>query len=216
MSILVSVPSISFEMSKKMHSEDGYAIFVPFVHNGPQSLDAYRELDRVVGPEVYCINVPNVCLSSKSAKGISGPSALTELFVPPLLEQELDLGKYDRWRPYPAESLTPYAEKMARKMANKRIKGFKKIAKTKPWKSLIYVEHSAASICHLSKDLAMGLAARVYGAVQDVSCELPTTSYVLFSPYGPDGQPGFVTTNRVDPSKVNGWEGIRSWLLGRL
>jgi len=216
MSILVSIPSISYEMSKQMHSEDGIAIFVPFVHDGPKSLDAYMELDEVIGPGTYGVNIPNVCLSSKGAKGIAGPSSTKELFVPPSLEKDLDLGTYDQWRPYPAEILTAYSESMARKMTRKRIKGFSKIAKTKPWKSLIYVEHSAASICHLSRELAMGLASRVYGAVQDLSCELPTTSYVLFSPYGPDGQPGFVTTNRVDPSKVNGWDGIRSYVLGRL
>jgi hypothetical protein len=216
MSILVSVPSISFEMSKKMHSDDGYAIFLPFVHEGPKSLDAFSELDQVIGPGIYCVNVPNVCLSEKSAKGISGPSSTEELFVPPSLEEELELGTYDQWRPYPAESLNSYSESMARKMTRKRIKGFAKIAKTKPWKSLIYVEHSAASVCHLSEELASGLAARVYGAVQGLSCELPTSNYVFFSPYGPGGQPGFVTTNRVDPSKVCGWDGIRSYVLGRL
>ena len=216
MSILVSVPSISFEMCKQMQSQDDYDIFVPFEYDGPSSLDAFRELDGIIGPGTYCINVPNVCLSSKSAKGISGPSTDSDLFIPSSLESELDLGTYDRWRPYPAEALTGYSEKMARKMTNKRIKGFNRIAKTKPWKSLVYVDHSPASVCHLSERVAVCLALRVYQAIRDVSCELPTTSYVFFSPYGPGGQPGFVTTNRVDPSKVSGWDGIRRYLLGRL
>lgn len=195
---------------------DEFFVLRPFCPPGPRSLDCFKELEPAIGEGTFCVNVPNVCIAKCNARGISGPSSGSELFIPARLEGELSLGSYDRWRPYPADNLTTYVVKMARKMTNKRLRAFKKIASEKPWYSLVYVDHSAASLCHLDRKEAAGLARRVFDVLEQVSCELPSMSYVFFSPYGLAEEPGFVLTNMSDESKFEKWEDIRRFLGARL
>jgi hypothetical protein len=178
-------------------------------------MDVYFDDVESMTDDTWVVNLPYIPLESNGLKGIAGPSKGTELFVPPELQKELKLGTYDKYRPYPAEESSDYVRKMALKFTNKRIKAFEKIAKNKPWSRLIYFEHSAASIAHVNEEVAIQVAEKIFASIQKLSSELPSSDYIMVSPYGHDQSDGFVTSNRITPSMIGSWEHIRSYLNGR-
>jgi hypothetical protein len=215
--ILAVVPGVSYGMikrSKVFNSEDDVQLIEPFKVNPPYNLEV--SLDIMFDTEdTWVINLPYTPLEANGLNGIAGPGKGPELFVPAALKKELKLGTYDKYRPYPAEEFNEYTRKMALKFTKKRIKAFEKIAKNKPWRRLIYFEHSAASVAHLNEEVAIQIVEKIFTSIKKLEHELPSSNFIMMSPYGHDSSEGFVTSNRITPSRIRSWEQIRSYLRGR-
>lgn len=217
MRILVSTPAIclanvvDLPVIKNLFVDDP----VEF-ESAEQTLDSFKSgLEGVKPKNMWGLNVPNFPLELNGAKGVAGPGKpQEELFYPPELKRKLQplCGKYDKWRPYPADKpLSEYAMKMAKRFTNKRCRMFDFASRKLSWDLLFYVEHSQASLAHLDSDLAVEIAEKVFEQLARTCSEWPSVPVVLFSPYGTKGRPGFVVSkNIVGP--MNNWEHIRSYV----
>lgn len=209
--ILVSVPSIS----KKNFPDLGW-IPAPF-EPGTRNMDCFKEeLDEVCVSRLWGVNIPHFSLMRHAASGVAGPGMpREELFVPPEIGERLSLvcGKYDKWRPYPAEKITPYAIQMAMKFARKRCRLFKHVADNMDWDVLFYVEHSPSSLAHLDVDVAQVIANDVIQSVVNVAKQWPSVPLVIFSPYGTGDEDGFIISNLPDGA-VGTWQWIREFING--
>lgn len=218
MRIIVSTTAIPFEWVKdhQFLKESFIQKVAPFKSSG-DGLGIYSELHNGELPtRMVGINVPNYPLCQNKAKGVAGPGKpAEELFVGPGIDNMKHLaGTYDKWRPYPAEELTDYAIKMAKKFAKKRCRMFIEAGDTMSWDVLVYVDHAPASIAHLSKDATMNVVYEIFSNTIKVSRAWPTVPVVLFSPYGVDDLPGFVVSNTLDVTTITNWDGIRGVFNG--
>lgn len=220
MRILVSTPAISYadivdnQIIRKFFVEDAVE-FEPL----NDTLDVFgKELSSVSPQNMFGINVPNFPLEARGVKGVAGPGKpQDELFYPPDLKRKLQsmCGKYDKWRPYPAEEpLSQYAMKMARRFTTKRCKMFEAASTKLSWDLLFYVEHSPASLAHLDKGCAMEIADKVFWQAVRTSCEWPSVPIVIFSPYGVGGVSGFSVSRNVGSAPMNDWGCIRRYVNG--
>lgn len=218
MRILVSIPSLSHKMARKCDALYPFHDIVPFEPVAPRNLDVFaQELKGLRPPGFFGINVPNWPLREYGGQGVAGPGLPTdELFYPASIRKVLisRAGVYDKWRPYPAQRpLSDYNVNMAMRYARKRVRMFEKAAEDLRWETLVYVEHSPASLAHLSRKKAEEIADKVMRTSVKVCYSMHYADAVLFSPYGVGGEPGFVVSSG-DPEKVKTWEGIRAFLEG--
>lgn len=221
MRILVSIPSIPYEDVVGLEIVRNTFVNDPLQFEPPQSttLDEFsRGLAGLKPSRMLGINIPNFPLEANACTGVAGPGKPhDELFCPPELRRKMSnlCGKYDKWRPYPAEEpLSSYAKKMATRFTNKRCRMFEYASRKLSWDLLFYVEHAPASVAHLDRGLAIEVANRVFQQVARTSAEWPSVPMVVFSPYGLHGEPGFsVYKNVVDP--VHNWDHVRGYVNGR-
>jgi hypothetical protein len=103
---------------------------------------------------------------------------------------------------------------MAHRFAKKRCKMFEAIAEDMPFQTLFYVEHSPASLAHVSKKAAVECAEMVIESVTAVAARNPAYELVIFSPYGVGSKPGFVVSNRMEASLLSNWTELRNYLNG--
>jgi len=210
--ILVSIPSISISTFPQM----GW-IPAPF-STTERTLDCFKtELSGLSVDKLWGVNIPHFSLSEHGASGVAGPGMPhRELFFPEEIEPRLSMicGTYDKWRPYPAEKLTPYAIQMAVKFARKRCKLFKHIAENMDWDVLFYVEHSPSSLAHLDNEVAGLIAKEVMESVVKVSEQWPSVPIVIFSPYGTGDDGGFIVSNLQGQEANGDWDWIRRYLNG--
>jgi hypothetical protein len=92
---------------------------------------------------------------------------------------------------------------------------FSEIAGTKDGEVLFYVEHSPASIAHLSMPVAIELANLVLKHAVVASGKQPSEPFAVFSPYGADGAPGFFASNGGGDTDLGDWSGIRRFMAGQ-
>lgn len=222
MRICIAIPSIDFEdiidneILKSFILEDP----VPFSDPSVCNLDVFsKELAGLAPPKLWGINIPNFPLEANKAIGVAGPGKPSEeVFVPTELKRKLTplIGKYDKWRPYPAEKpLSDYAMKMAKRFCNKRCKIFNKAACDYSWDTLFYVETAPLSLAHLNKEFAMELCDQILKVARTIHKEWPDVPIVIFSPFGVDCTPGFtISTNVPSSACINNWENIRRYLNG--
>lgn len=214
MRILVAVPGISYSVISRKLEPMGFVAqgrFSPSARN----LDAFSDELKKFEPPSYMwgVNIPHWPMEATSTKGVAGPGRpQDELFYPRKLQRELSglCGKYDKWRPYPAETLSGYAIDMASRFSKKRCKMFAEIARKQAASVLFYVEHSPASLAHLSMEEALVVAEAVIKAAIRVSC--PDEPFVVFSPYGADGGDGFYASNGAGQMDVSDWDAVRRFL----
>lgn len=219
MRILVSVPAISFE---DIIGQEGIDRFtqdpVPF---SPSSydLDCYTAFTEEEAPiKLFGINIPHLTLDGH-AIGIAGPNKpKNELFVPLSLKEKMSkiCGKYDKWRPYPAQISSNYAINIARRFTNKRCKMFTEASNHASWDILCYVEHAPASLAHVDKEAAKFIAKIVINRTVQAISDWQGISVVLFSPYGHNKKEGFVCSNIIDCNKLNNWKGIKDYFYGKI
>lgn len=220
MRILVSIPAVSHKMAKRCDGLFPFHNIESFYPKKLQNLDIFADEFADVRPEKFFgINVPHWPLREREGRGVAGPGLPTEeLFHPPSLRGRLfdQARTYDKWRPYPAQRpLSSYNVSMARKYAGKRCRMFAKVAEDMRWENLVYVEHSPASLAHLSRKEARDIADRVIRLAVEVGGGMPYADLVIFSPYGIGGDPGFVVSNRIDPKRLRSWGHIKEYLEGQ-
>ena len=207
--ILVAIPSIS-----RSNFPDVGWLPADFQANS-KTMDCFKtELNGIQINKLWGINIPNFSLAEHGASGVAGPGRPhDELFFPEEIGESLSMvcGTYDKWRPYPAEVLTPYTVQMAAKFARKRCKLFKHIAEKMDWDTLFYVEHSPASVAHLDQEVAQVIAREVVEAVAGVAQQWPSVPLVIFSPYGVNGD-GFIVSNLKVVEAAGTWQWIRDYL----
>jgi hypothetical protein len=217
--LLVALPAISFDQANGLFG-DNFLDVAPFART-TSTLDVFpRELGSVAVPaNAWGVNVPHWPLERNGASGVAGPGMPQgELFYPPKIRKRLEkiAGAYDKWRPYPAEPpLSAYNSRMARRFAKKRSRMFEKIADGYPWDLLFYVEHSPASVAHLSQAVALSVAEIPIKYVSRVMSAWPNAEVVIFSPYGVGRTPGFSVSNSLEGKDISTWEAIRTFLSGK-
>lgn len=216
MRILVSIPSVS---DKFLDTEEAEAFLdsAPFCPTG-RTLDVFAtELAKLKVDKLFGVNIPHWTLQGDD-QGISGPGA-GPLWVPPSLEKKFSVraGVYDKWRPYPAEPpLSRYNINMAKRFSGKRYRMFAMAADDMRWETLFYVEHSPASLAHLSEKEALKIARKVVRHVSRVALSMPYVDVVIFSPYGTGRKKGFVLSNRIEASDLDTWPKIKAYLKGQI
>lgn len=219
MRLLVSIPGISYRaFSKTKNFKSGEFMYVGEFLPTERTLDSYSiELCDIHVKYMWGLNVPHWPLKDRESNGIAGPGKpVEELFSSKKVERSYSglLGKYDKWRPYPAEAVSMYSKDMAKRFSYKRCRVFEKMAKNEAYNLLFYVEHSPTSLAHLSVVAAMPIATDVISSVLKTARALPSCPLAIFSPYGPNGEPGFYATNGVDCDDVPDWNAVRSFMNG--
>jgi hypothetical protein len=185
------------------------------------TLDCFpKELGELRPKNAWGINIPHWPLEDTFVQGVAGPGMPhEELFNPPELKGRFQrlCGTYDKWRPYPAEApLSSYNVDIAKRFCRKRCRMFQEVASKMDWDLLFYVEHSPASLAHLSEKIAMEIADVVVSKAIAVARSCPGASLVIFSPYGIGSAPGFAVSNAIDGGKLASWEGIRRYINGEI
>lgn len=217
MRILVSVPSISFDDVKDKYLKDFVQDPLPFSPSC-HTLDCFRELSQDECPlKLFAINIPHMPLTGH-AIGVSGPNnTKEELFVPlSLREKMINLcGHYDKWRPYPARVLNNYSINIAKRFAKKRCKMFDAASNKASWEVLCYVDHSPASLMHLSRQEALNVSEIIIKNTVKAISDWTTVPLVLFSPYGYPDKSGFVCSNIVNTANLIDWKGIKNYFYGK-
>lgn len=219
--ILVSVPAISFKNASTLQQmiDKQWLTFNRFTPETRNLSSFSSELTEFPKNSVF-VNVPGVPLEKNGLRGVAGPGLpKEELFVPEALAPRLEhvAGQYDKWRPYPAEKpLTPYAIQMANRITKKRCKLLKELYDKQAWEFIFYVEHSTASLAHLDELEAILVCETVVEAALKASRTWSSCPLVIFSPYGPKNQSGFLASNILFESQENSnWDTIRSYINGR-
>lgn len=221
MRILVSVPSIpysAFKASKAFDMDDFLLSgkFTPTL----DTMDVFpKELGGINLEYMWGINIPHWPMAQNGTMGVAGPGQpQDELFCPATLKRKLSriCYTYDKWRPYPAEAISTYTVKMAKKFAYKRCRLFQHAAVKEDWLRLFYVEHAPSSLAHLSVEAAMEVAEGVMSRVATVSRSQPNCPVLVFSPYGVGKAPGFFVSNGVglNADADGNWDMIRTYLKG--
>jgi hypothetical protein len=217
MDIIISLPGISFSAAPSVLDglEDFLEIgsFQPTIRN----LDVYAfELKDMKQRNLWGVNIPHWPLDTTMTNGLAGPGMpLDELVVPQSLEDEILplIGKYDKWRPYPANGADDsYAKKLAKRFSVKRGKVFEFIVRWMKWDTIIYVDHSTACLAAVDMDGASSIANGIIAKAMRGIRHRPLSTCIIFSPYGPSSEPGFVVSNKLDVSKIGDWDGIRKYL----
>ena len=219
MRILVSVPAVSFDDVKDQeYLKDFVQDPVPFSPSS-YNLDCFTALSEEESPlKLFGVNIPHLTLSGH-AIGVAGPNKPhDELFVPPSLRERMVklCGKYDKWRPYPAQVLSNYAINMAKRFTGKRCKMFTEASNKASWEILCYVEHAPASLIHQNRKTALKIAKIVINSTIQAISDWPGVPVVLFSPYGYKQKDGFICSNIVDCKKLDNWEGIKKYFYDKL
>jgi hypothetical protein len=222
MNILIAVPGISYAsfIQSRFVNGDSELLDVGKFNPTARTLDVFpQEMKNLFAPGFWSIGIPHWPMEQNGTNGVAGPGLpREELYYPPSIEEDMIelVGKYDKWRPYPAEDpISQYMNKMARKFATKRCKFFEHIFRYTNWETLFWVEHSPASLAHIDQKAAMEISDRVLGKALRVIRRNPKATFVYFSPYGDGEEPGFVVSNRLEPAKLENWEGIRLYLNGK-
>lgn len=223
MNILIAVPGVSHSMfsgSKFLNGNSELLDPVEFKPTG-RTLDVFpQEMKGMFVAGFWGIGIPHWPMAENGTHGVAGPGLpKEELYVPESIAEDMEevSGKYDKWRPYPAqEPLSQYAEKMARKFSTKRGKFFEHIFRYTLWENIFWVEHAPASLAHVDRDAAMKNVDRILGKAMRVVRRKPAATFVFFSPYGPGEEPGFLVSSRLEPGAIVDWEGIRNYLNGKL
>jgi hypothetical protein len=190
----------------------GVGVFEPSF----RGLDFSKELDVKLPGKAWAINVPSWDLEERGVCGVGGPGG-KPLYHPGNAIRKLTLAckTYDQWRPYPAEEpLSNYAREMAMRIARKRGRAMTTISSSFPWDFIIMHDHSAASLAHLDRDEACRVAMVAIEASMAVAAEWPDAALVIMSPYGVGNEPGFVVSNRMEPSFIGNWEKVRRYATG--
>lgn len=223
MNVLIAVPGLSLATMSKSKFLNGGSELLDIGSFEPtqRTLDVFPdEMKDISPPGFWSVGVPHWPLEENGTSGVAGPGLpQDELFVPESIAEDMEelAGTYDKWRPYPAqEPLSQYALKMARKFATKRGKFFEHIFKFVQWETIFWVEHAPASIAHLDQDSALAVSDRILGKALKIARRKPQATFVYFSPYGVGADPGFVVSNRLEPSSLRDWAGIRQYLNGKL
>lgn len=219
MDIIISLPGISLSAAPK--AIDGLDDFLEIGRFEPsiRNLDAYSfELKDVKQRNLWGVNIPHWPLESTLTNGLAGPGLpLDELVEPKALEEEILplVGKYDKWRPYPATGADDaYAKKIAKRFSVKRGKVFEFIVRWVNWDTILYVDHSTACLASVDMPSAIEIANAIVIKAMRAVRHRPRSTCVVFSPYGPGKEPGFVVSNKLDVSKIGDWEGIRRFMNG--
>jgi hypothetical protein len=221
MNILLSVPGISFEMAQKSEvfaaASDFFGLS-SFQQSGI-TLDVFpKEMSGMFMPGLWGIGIPHWPMDANGTCGIAGPGLpKEELYVPKEIASDMSelCGTYDKWRPYPAQSPSKYALKVARKFATKRGKAFEHIVRFTKWETLFWVEHAPASLAHVDEAAAIALMDRIMAKAFKVARMKPAATIMAFSPYGYSGQDGFSLSNKFEAGTICGWEDIRIFLNGK-
>lgn len=223
MNILIAVPGVSYSafLNSKFLSGNSELLEVGEFKPSGTTLDVFpQEMKGMFIPGFWSIGIPHWPMVENGTNGVAGPGLpREELFVPESIADDMQevAGKYDKWRPYPAQDpLTQYAQKMARKMSTKRGKFFEHIFRYTQWQTIFWVEHAPASLSHLSGEAAMENVDRILGKSLRVVRRRPAASFVIFSPYGVGGDPGFVVSTKIEAAALGDWDGIRQYLNGKL
>jgi hypothetical protein len=210
--ILVSIPSISIDNFPDLGWTPAE------FQKTSTTLDCFKsELEGIKVKKLWGVNIPHFSLADHGACGVVGPSKpFDELFYPPEIGERMSMicGTYDKWRPYPAEVMSPYTVQIAVKFARKRCKLFKHVAENMDWDALFYVEHSPSSLAHLDKEVAQLIAKDVMESVVKVAEQWPSVPLVIFSPYGTNGENGFIVSNLQEVDAVGTWDWIREFING--
>jgi len=223
MNVLIAIPGISHDLALKSRALTETGEFVEIGKFTPTlaTLDVFpQEMHNLSVPGFWSIGIPHWPLEATGTHGVAGPGLpKEELFVPEEIKEDMEelCGAYDKWRPYPAEApLTSYMTKIARKFSTKRGKAFEHIVQYVQWETIFWVEHAPTSLVHLDEEEALGIMDRLlfkaFGPIRSHA----SATFVCFSPYGLNGEPGFVISNRLEVSKVSNWNCIRKFLNGKL
>lgn len=223
MNVLIAVPGISLEAARHSKFLNGGSELLDMGPFEPtqRTLDVFPiEMKGICPPSFWGIGIPHWPLEATATNGVAGPGLpAEELFVPEQIQEDMEelAGKYDKWRPYPAEApITQYRKKIARKFSTKRGKFFEHIFRYVQWETIFWVEHAPASMAHVDQEAAMENSERILGKALRVTRRRPEATLVYFSPYGDGSSPGFVVSNRLAPDKVGNWKNIRRYLNGKL
>lgn len=223
MNVLIAVPGVSYSafVQSRFVNGDSELLDVGKFDPTERTLDVFpKEMKGLMIPGFWSIGIPHWPMEENGTNGVAGPGLpKDELFVPESIEDDMVevAGKYDKWRPYPAQPpLSQYATKMARKFSTKRGKFFEHIFRYVKWDTIFWVEHGPASLAHLDMDAAMENSDRILGKALRIIRRKPEVTLIYFSPYGVGSEEGFVVSNRLEPSSVKDWDGIRQYLTGKL
>lgn len=219
MRMLVALPAISYKSASRMEVLKDFLsieVFEPTL----TTLDVFpHEMKGISPPHFWSVNVPHWPMQASGTRGVAGPGKpADELFSPTYLQKTMApiCGKYDKWRPYPAEKpLSNYAVEMAERFSKKRCRMFDKIIDSDmPCETLFYAEHAPASLAHVSRRAARVSAEVIIDLVKGTAQRNPRWELVIFSPYGVGSKPGFVVSNRMDAKHLSNWTEIRKYLNG--
>jgi hypothetical protein len=220
MKILISVPGISFEMVQKSRAFTlGDLVDWGKFEPTQSTLDVFpAEMKGLYVPGLWSVGIPHWPMAENGTNGIAGPGLpKDELYVPDSIKSDMEelCGRYDKWRPYPAESASPYTVKMARKFSTKRGKAFEHIARFMRWETLFWVEHAPASLAHVAQSEALSIMDRLLFKSLGAIRSRGGATFVFFSPYGLGGEAGFSVSNRLENRDICTWQGIRNFLNGK-
>lgn len=219
MHILVALPGVSytaFQRSKVLYDP---LVSGPFEPTG-RTLDVFPlEMASVEIPYMCGVNIPHWPMAAHKTKGVAGPGVpQDELFHPESLEKPLSklCGQYDKWRPYPAQTLSKYSVQMAKRFAKKRCRMFDYMVGQDFGTCVFYVEHSPASVAHLSAKTALSIADFALERILNTANKHPNCPMLIFSPYGVGKRPGFFVSNgagRVGAEATSAnWDLVRAFL----
>lgn len=220
MHILVCVPGVSYTAFQKSKLLVDPLVSGPFEPTG-RNLEVFQtELADIQVPYMWGVNIPHWPMEAHGTKGVAGPGRpQDELFYPPSMAEPFGriAGNYDKWRPYPAHTLSKYSVQMAKRLAKKRCRMFDYVVTREEGHCLLYVEHSPASVAHLSAKTGLSIADVVFERVLRTGRRRPSWPMLIFSPYGVGKRPGFFVSNGVGKIATEGietanWDVVRAFI----